>query len=86
MHKVTKSSLTNGNEAILNEQIDLKIPGGTYNTSPLLCITAFTLIVLSNFSSALEINVSFYSIVTIASIMLVPIVEKNIRCPNLSTR
>jgi hypothetical protein len=51
---------TNGNAAILNVQIDLNIPGGTYNTSPLCCTTAFTFIVLSNFSSALYKQTSFF--------------------------
>ncbi len=56
------SKLTNGNAAILNGQIDLNIPGGTYNTSPLCCTTAFTFIVLSNFSSALLKTNFFFEI------------------------
>ncbi|CAF4054064.1 unnamed protein product, partial [Rotaria sp. Silwood1] len=43
--------LTNGNAAILNEQIDLNNTGGTYCISPLCCTKALTLIVISKFSS-----------------------------------
>jgi hypothetical protein len=45
--------LTNGNDAILNGQIDLNIPGGTKSILPLDCTTTFVFIVLSKLSSAL---------------------------------
>jgi hypothetical protein len=75
--------LTNGNDAILKGQIDLKIPGGTYSTSPVYCTTVFTLIVLSNLSSALHIENHMMKNVFFSNL---PVVQKNIRCPYLYTR
>jgi hypothetical protein len=67
--KLLKNSflkLTNGNEAILNGQIDLNIPGGAKSILPLACTTKFVFIVPSKLSSALletKNNIFFFILI-----------------------